>query len=64
MTIELKVPSIACAGCVDAVAKAIQAVDATAIVTGDATSKIVSIEAQISEAEIKAAIAGAGHTVA
>ncbi|MEE3716370.1 heavy-metal-associated domain-containing protein [Tumidithrix elongata RA019] len=64
MSIELKVPSIACSGCLDTVTKAIQSVDPTATVTGDATTKIVSVQAQISEDEIKAAIAAAGHTVA
>jgi copper chaperone len=64
MALELIVPSIACSGCVDTIAKAIQSIDPTASVTGEAASKMISIVAQISEDQIKAAIAGTGHTVA
>ncbi len=64
MTLTLKVPSIACSGCVETVTKAIVAVDPKAIVKGDAESKTITVETQVSQAEIEASIVKAGHTVA
>ena len=64
MALQLKVPKIACAACVDTVAKAVKSVDATAKVEVDRKTKMVSIETQQSEAEIKQAIADAGYPAA
>ena len=64
MALQLKVPNIACAACVDTVAKAVKSVDATAKVEVDRKTKMVSIETQQSEAEIKQAIADAGYPAA
>lgn len=61
MALQLKVPNIACAACVDTVTKAVKSVDATAKVEVDRKTKMVSIETQQSEAEIKQAIADAGY---
>lgn len=64
MTLQLKVPTIACAACVDTVTKAVKSVDATAKVEVDRKTKMVTIETQQSEAEIKQAIADAGYPAA
>ncbi|MEW6497841.1 MAG: heavy-metal-associated domain-containing protein [Cyanobacteriota bacterium] len=61
MTLQLKVPKLACSACVNTVTKAVTSVDPTAQVTADTKTKIVSIETQKSEAEIKNAIASAGY---
>lgn len=61
MTLQLKVPQIACAACVNTVTKAVKSVDTTAKVEANTKTKMVSIETQQSEAEIKNAIAQAGY---
>ncbi|MEW6498219.1 MAG: heavy-metal-associated domain-containing protein, partial [Cyanobacteriota bacterium] len=55
------VPKIACAACVNTVTKAVESVDATVKVEADTKTKMVSIQTQKSEAEIKNAIADAGY---
>jgi copper chaperone len=64
MTLQLKVPKIACASCVDTVTKAIKGVDATAKVEVDTKTKMVMVETQQPEAEIKQVIATAGYPAA
>jgi copper chaperone len=63
MTRQFKVSSIACSGCVEAIAKAIQAVDAAAVVTGDASTKLLTVASSASDAQIHAAITAAGHEI-
>lgn len=63
MTLQLKVPSMVCSGCVETVTKAIKTVDANANVTIDLPSKTVTLESQASEASLKQAIINTGHTV-
>ena len=64
MTLQLKVPKIACAACVNTVTKAVKSVDATAKVDADTKTKMVNIQTQQSEAEIKQAIAAVGYPAA
>jgi copper chaperone len=64
MTLQLKVPNLACGACINTVTKAIQSVDVTAKVEADAKTKTVNIETQHSEVEIKEAIARAGYPAA
>jgi copper chaperone len=64
MTLQLKVPKIACSACVNTVTKAVTAVDPTAKVEADTKTKMVNIETQKSEAEIRDAIADAGYPAA
>ena len=64
MTLQVKVPNMACSACGDTITKAIKAVDATATVTADPKTKLVSIETQVSEAVVKQAITDAGYSVA
>ncbi|MCA1990675.1 MAG: heavy-metal-associated domain-containing protein [Coleofasciculus sp. S288] len=63
MTVELKVPSMACSACADTITKAVKTVDANATVQADPKTKLVSVETQASEAAIKEAIASAGYPV-
>jgi copper chaperone len=64
MTLQLKVPNMACSACGDTITKAIKAVDATATVTAETKTKLVSIETEASEAVVKQAITNAGYSVA
>ncbi|AFY89143.1 MAG: hypothetical protein CLLPBCKN_000190 [Chroococcidiopsis cubana SAG 39.79] len=64
MLIQLKVPKLACAACVDTVTQAVKKVDATAKVEADPKTKMVSIETQRSAAEIENAIAAVGYPAA
>jgi len=64
MNLTLSVPSIGCASCIETITKAIQSADASAIVTGDAATKSLDIESQLTEVEIRQLIAIAGHKVA
>ncbi len=64
MTIQLKVPDIACSACVNTVTKAIKSVDANATVEADTKTKIVKVQSQQSEDKIKEIIAKAGYPAA
>ncbi|PMB09850.1 copper chaperone [Fischerella thermalis CCMEE 5273] len=64
MPLQLKVPKIACASCVDTVTKAVKSVDATAKVEVDTKTKMVRVETQQPAAEIKQAIAAVGYPAA
>lgn len=64
MTIQLKVPGIACSACVNTVSKAIKSVDANANVEADTKTKIVNVQSQQSEDKIKEIIAEAGYPAA
>jgi copper chaperone len=64
MNLTLSVPSIGCASCIETITKAIQAVDASATVTGDAATKSLDVESQLTEVKIRELIAIAGHKVA
>lgn len=64
MTLQFKVPKIACAACVDTVTKVVKSVDTTAKVDVDTKTKMVNIQTQQSEAEIKQAIAAVGYPAA
>ena len=64
MTIQLKVPGIACSACVNTVSKAIKSVDANANVEADTKTKIVNVQSQQSEDKIKEIIADAGYPAA
>ncbi|MDJ0590383.1 MAG: heavy-metal-associated domain-containing protein [Pleurocapsa sp. MO_226.B13] len=63
MTIELKVPSMVCDGCVSTVKDAILTHEPKAKVEIDLNTKQVSVDTEASEASIKQVITAAGHTV-
>jgi copper chaperone len=63
-TVEMRVPTIACGGCVDAIAAAVRDRDPQATVTGDVATKRITVEsAVLSAAAVADAIAAAGHDV-
>lgn len=64
MTLQLKVPNMACSACGQTITKAIKAIDPTAIVQTDPKTKQVNIETQVSQAAVKEAITAAGYPVA
>ena len=64
MTLQLKVPNMACSACGETITKAIQAIDPAATVQTDPKTKLVEIETQASSEAIAEAIAAAGYTVA
>jgi copper chaperone len=63
MSLEMKVTSMVCEGCVETVTNTIKNVDNSATVTIDLPTKVVQVETQASETAIKEAIAAAGHEV-
>jgi|JFJP01.1.fsa_nt_gi copper chaperone len=64
MPLNLSVPSIGCDSCIVTITKAIQAVDASAIIVGDAVTKTINITGQLPEEKIRQLIELAGHKVA
>ncbi|MGA9379429.1 MAG: heavy-metal-associated domain-containing protein [Phormidium sp.] len=60
---ELKVPSMACSACSDTITKAIKTVDPNAVVQADPKTKLVNVETEKPETEIRKAIASAGYPV-
>ncbi|OKH35876.1 heavy metal transporter [[Phormidium ambiguum] IAM M-71] len=63
MNIELTVPSMACSACSDTITKAIKTVDPNAVVQADPKTKLVNVETEKPEMEIREAIASAGYPV-
>jgi copper chaperone len=63
MNMELTVPSMACSACSDTITKAIKAVDPDAVVQADPKTKLVNVESEKPETEIREAIASAGYPV-
>ncbi len=63
MTIQLKVPTIACDGCSATITKAILAQEPEAKVDINVENKVVQVETQASEESVKQMIVAAGHQV-
>ena len=64
MSLELKIPKMACSACVNTITKAVTEIDANAKVEADPKTKIVRVETNQSEAAIKSAIASVGYPAA
>lgn len=64
MTLQFTVPNMACSACSDTITQAIRAIDPDAEVKADLKTKLVDIETQAAEADVKQAITTAGYTVA
>jgi copper chaperone len=64
MNLTISVPSIGCSSCIENITRAIQAVDASAVVNGDAATKSLDIESQLTEVKIRKLIEIAGHKAA
>ena len=63
MTLELKVPSMACSACVETISQAVTAIDPKAKVDADTKTKVVQVETQQPETKVREAIAKAGYPV-
>lgn len=63
MTIRLTVPSMACSACAEAISKAVQAIDPSAQITADPKTKLVVVETQALEDQVKDAIEAAGYPI-
>ena len=64
MTLQLKVPNMACSACANTIAKAVQSIDPAANVEADPKTKWVKIQTELPESAIREAIAGAGYPAA
>jgi copper chaperone len=64
MTLQLQVPNMACAACGTTITNAILAIDPTAVVRTDPSTKSVEIDTQAAETDIRQAITLAGYSVA
>lgn len=64
MTLQLKVPNMACSACVKTITKAVTAIDPTAKVDADTKTKQVNIETQQSEGAVKKVMNAVGYPVA
>jgi copper chaperone len=64
MTLQLKVPNMACSACANTITKAVQNIDPSANIQADTQTKLVKIETVKSESIIRDAIAKAGYPVA
>lgn len=58
---QFNVPAMTCGGCARAITRAVQSVDAAAIVDAHLPSKRVSVRTSADEASIIAAMAEAGY---
>ncbi|MEG5038941.1 MULTISPECIES: heavy-metal-associated domain-containing protein [unclassified Microcoleus] len=61
MTLQLKVPKMACSACATTITKAVQAIDSASTVEADLKTKVVTIQTAKSESEVRKAIASAGY---
>lgn len=61
MTLQLKVPKMACSACANTITKAVQAVDSAAVVEADLKTKLVTIQTVKPENEVRKAIASVGY---
>lgn len=64
MTLQLKVPTMACSACANTIAQAVKTLDPAAAVEADLKTKLVTIQTVKPESEVKFAIASAGYPVA
>ena len=61
MTIQLKVPNMACGACGQTITEAVLSVDPKASVKANPKTKQVKVETQVSESFVREAIAAAGY---
>ncbi len=63
MTMNFKVPSMVCDGCIDTIKDAIITHEPEAKVEIDLDSKLVKVDTEASEESIRQVITAVGHTV-
>lgn len=61
MTIQLKVPNMACGACAKTITQAVIDIDPKASVKADPKTKQVIVDTNASESSVKEAIAAAGY---
>lgn len=64
MTVELKVPNMACGACAKTITQAVIELDPKASVKADPKTKQVIVNAKVSKSSVKNAIAAAGYPAA
>lgn len=64
MTLQLKVPKMACSACANTITKAVQGVDPAAVIEADPKTKLVKVQTTKPENEVRKAIAAAGYPAA
>jgi copper chaperone len=64
MTLQLKVPTMACSACLNTIAQSVKTLDPAAVVEADLKTKLVTIQTVKPESEVKFAIASVGYRVA
>ncbi|OUC14927.1 MAG: hypothetical protein B0A82_09725 [Alkalinema sp. CACIAM 70d] len=64
MLIQLTIPDMMCSACANTISQAVTALDPNAKVEADPATKLVKIESQTSEGDIRSAIVAAGYTLA
>lgn len=62
-SLEMKVPSIVCQGCADAIREVIKTADSEAKVSVDVDRKTVDVETTMSVSSVRQAIASINHQV-
>jgi copper chaperone len=61
MTLQLKVPTMACSACLNTIAQAVKTLDPAAAVEADLKTKLVTIQTVKPESEVRKTIASAGY---
>lgn len=61
MTLNLKVPKLACSACIDRVTKAVMSLRVSATVEADTKTKMVNVQTKYSQAEIKEILVSVGY---
>ena len=64
MTIELKVPNMACGACAQTITQAVIDLDPKSSVKADPKTKQVIVNTKVSESSVRDAIAAAGYPAA
>lgn len=64
MTLQLKVPKLACSACVNTIIRTVKAVDPNALVQAEPKTKLVSIETQADSSAITEALVAVGYPAA
>ena len=62
-SLQLTVPSMACAACAETITKAVQTIDPGATVQANPNTKQVTIETQAPEQSVTQAITAAGYPI-
>lgn len=61
MSLQLKVPKMACSACANTITKAVKTLDSAAAVEADLKTKLVTVQTVKPESEVRKAIASVGY---